>query len=163
MQHIPTVSGASEQPQRDWLPTVAYVLLVALLLIFVGMLLWPSVTAEPPRDAAYVNPELRLAEQFRSRQLVAPAISGQTGPLYTKELALQQRQLALGAQPQHLVDPYWTHFHDYMIAPEVAASSMLALNPELKYTGAQGFQPVQDFAHANPEVGLFQRLQEFER
>lgn len=118
MQHIPTVSGTGERPQRDWLPVVAYVLMVAILLLVVALLLWPSLTAVAPRDAAYVNPELRLVEQFRAET---------------------------------------TTLH--------AQAAELAVNPELKLLDsyAAAVRPAQDFEHANPEVGLFQRLQAFER
>jgi hypothetical protein len=118
MQHMPTVTGTTDKPQRDWLPTVAYLLMVALLLFVIGLLVWPSLTVAPARDAAYVNPELRLAEAFRAEQAAV-----------------------------------W------------AEAAGLAVNPELKYAGSflAVPRPAQDFEHANPEVGLVQRLAAFER
>lgn len=165
MQHNATVSGTTEQPQSDWLPTVVYLLVVALLFLLIGLLLWPSLTAAPPRDAAYVNPEVRLAERYRSGEWTVPAIQAVSGPLYTKELARYQQQLALESRPQHLVDPYWTHFHDYMTAPSEATIANLVVNPELKYADALRVQarPMADFEHTNPEVGLIRRLAAFER
>lgn len=142
---------------------MAYILIVALLLLMVALLVWPSTTAVPPRDAAYVNPEVRLAEQFRSGVLAIPTSQEVVGPLYTKELARYQQQLSLEGQPAHLVDPYWTHFHDYMIASPETVAAELAINPELKYTDVFQTRPMQDFEHANPEVGLVQRLEAFER
>ena len=70
MQHIPSVPATSDRPQRDWLPAAAYVLLVALLLLIVGLLLWSSLTVNTSRDTAYVNPELRLVERYRAEGLV---------------------------------------------------------------------------------------------
>lgn len=147
MQHVPSAPISREEREQDWLPIVAYLLILGLLLVIVGSLLWPSLTAVPARDSAYVNPELRLAERYRAEHT----------PLYYKELT--------SGSLAHLEDPYWLHFRDRQLTTEQPAAALnLAVNPELKLLESYRAVPVtQDFAHANPEVGLFQRLQEFER